>query len=272
MKRKTLGDAVGPIAGIGVHSGMEITVELAPAEIGEGLWLHRSDLGTRIALHLDNALDIPNCTAIGNGPADATLFVEHLMAALHVLGVTDLIVEVSGPEIPLLDGSSLPWFELLADAEWVESEEEIEPLVVGAEIRIEGEGKHMIARPAPLAEFAYDLAYDHPMIGRETVAAGIEPPRFIAEVAPARTFALIEEIGQMTQAGMLKGGSEENCLIVYPDHYSEPPGVVNPFAKHKVVDMVGDFYLLGRPVLGQIAGTRTGHADNRAMLGKIVEG
>jgi UDP-3-O-[3-hydroxymyristoyl] N-acetylglucosamine deacetylase len=267
--RRSLAQPAGPVTGLGVRAGFDVSVRLLPAEPGQGLWLERTDLGLRLPLHLSHALDLPSCTAIGTCAEDATLFVEHLMATLHVAGLTDLTVQVSGPEVPLLDGSARMWHELLRQAGVVSFRDPIVPVEVTAPVRL-GEQNDtapwITAEPSTVPRFCYELRYDHPMIGRQEAEFTVSQASFGAELAAARTFAPAEELQQSIDAGILKGGSEENCLVIYADHYSAPPNLPDAFARHKIMDMLGDLYLLGRPVWGAISGHRTGHSHNRRLL------
>ncbi|NSW54821.1 MAG: UDP-3-O-[3-hydroxymyristoyl] N-acetylglucosamine deacetylase [Armatimonadetes bacterium] len=266
IPRCTLAAPAGPVRGVGVRSGRNITVTLRPANSGQGLAIRRSDLGVEYPLHLDNALNLPTCTAVGTSPQDATLFVEHLMAVLHVHRITDLVLELDGPEIPLLDGSAAPWNALVRQAGTRELEGSVEPVVVSENVRL-GEGDRWIeARPADAATFCFDLQYDHPMIRCEIARFSMDADGFARMLAPARTFALKEELDAAVAAGELKAGTEENCRIIYQDRVSEPATLPDELARHKVLDMLGDLYLLGRPVIGEIHGYRTGHAQNRELL------
>jgi UDP-3-O-[3-hydroxymyristoyl] N-acetylglucosamine deacetylase len=270
LPRKTLAVATAPVTGVGVRTGQPMTVRLLPAESGAGLALARTDLGVSVPLDLRHALDAPSCTAVGTGLADATLFVEHVMATLHIHGLTDLVVEVSGPEIPLLDGTALPWQGAILAAGVRELSGHVEALVVGGPVRLEEGDKWISAHPAAAARYEFELAYANPQIGVE--AAIFEPAveDFATMLAPARTFALVEEIEQAAAAGLLKGGSEENCRIVYADHVSDPPTLPDEYARHKLLDMLGDLYLAGRPIVGRITGHRTGHSHNRALLRQLA--
>jgi len=271
MRRRTIAAATQALSGIGVRSGAQISVSLMPAEACGGLRIQRTDVGACVPLHLDRALDLPNCTAVGTCEQDATLFVEHLMAALHMHCVTDVTVRVDGPEIPLLDGSALPWSRLIADAGVRELDQHIEPLTVTAPLRVEESDKWVSAEPAPTASYTFDLKYENPLIGHEVTSFLPAKDSFDDALAPARTFALFEEIQQAIAAGMLRGGTQENCRIVYADRYSDPPTLPQEFARHKIVDMLGDLYLLGRPVVGRFMGYRSGHAHNRALLCKLAK-
>jgi UDP-3-O-[3-hydroxymyristoyl] N-acetylglucosamine deacetylase len=266
--RRTLAAASPPITGIGVRSGRDASVRLLPAD--DGLFIHRTDIGARVPLHLDYALGIPSCTAIGTGPQDATLFVEHLMAALHALGITDLTIELDGPEIPLLDGSALPWVSATGDAGLADLPGQVEPLVVTEPIELRDGDKSIAAEAAAVLSLTYALSYANPLIGAEAATFTPGENAFATHLAPARTFALIEEIEQARAAGVLRGGSEGNCRIVYADHMSDEPTLPDEFARHKLLDMMGDLYLLGRPVIGAIRADRTGHAYNRELLRRLA--
>jgi UDP-3-O-[3-hydroxymyristoyl] N-acetylglucosamine deacetylase len=238
--------------------------------LGAGLLLRRTDLGFELPLHLSHALDLPNCSAIGTSEADATLFVEHLLATLHVAGVTDVVVEVSGPEVPLLDGSALRWAQAIRQAGIERSAEPISPLSVTTPIRVEEGDRFVEALPADQASFCYELQYDHPLIGAQQACFRPGADDFTATLAPARTFALEQELGHMQRTGLLKAGSEDNCLVVYSDRLSAQPSLPSEFARHKILDLLGDLYLLGRPVVAAVRGHRSGHSHNRRLLGRLA--
>lgn len=269
LASKTLSRPTEAIRGVGVRSGLEITVRLIPAEAGAGLTVHRTDIGARVPLDLRHALELPNCTAVGTCAEDAVMFVEHLMAALHVHGVTDLVVEVDGPELPLLDGSARAWDGLLREAGVEDLGGEVQPIVVTQAVRIEDGEACLVAEPGPPTVFAYELEYAHPLIGRQEARFAPGRDEFAADLAPARTFALIEDLRQAQAAGLVRGGGEENCRIAYAERWSAAPTLPDECARHKILDMLGDLYLLGRPVWGRIKGRRSGHAHNRALLLKL---
>ncbi|MGC9318571.1 MAG: UDP-3-O-acyl-N-acetylglucosamine deacetylase [Armatimonadota bacterium] len=251
-------------ADIGVRSGQQVKLTLAPAEIGAGLTLERSDLGRRCPLDLEHCAAGPAATVCGEGEA-AVCFVEHLLAALWARGVTDCVVRIDGPEVPLFDGSALPMLELIDEAGVARSGAPLEPLEVAEPAMVIDEHRALCALPGEPAEFAYSLDYDHPVIGRQF--ASFVPGRddFDVEVAPARTFITLEEAEELREAGLLAAGSEENCLVVYPDHCSQEPAIPQAFARHKLLDLLGDLYLLGRPVLGRVFAFYTGHRHNHEL-------
>ncbi|MEA3400678.1 MAG: UDP-3-O-acyl-N-acetylglucosamine deacetylase [Armatimonadota bacterium] len=251
-------------AGVGVRSGQDVTLTIGPAEIGAGLTVERADLGERWPLDLAHCAPGPGATVCGEGDA-AVCFIEHLLAALWSRGITDCLVSLDGPEVPLFDGSALPLLEVIDEAGVARSGAPLEPLEVGEPAMVIDEHRALCALPGEPAEFAYSLEHDHPLIGRQFVSFVPERDDFEVEVAPARTFITLEEAEELREAGMLAAGSEENCLVVYPDHCSEEPAISQAFARHKLLDLLGDLYLLGRPVLGRIFAFYTGHRHNHEL-------
>jgi len=268
MYRATLSSRVSARQ-LGVRSGREIELVMEPAKIGQGLMLARSDLGQEWPLDLAHSSPGPGCTVSGEGEA-AVVFVEHLLAALGAAGVTDARILLSGPEVPMFDGSALPLLSLIEEAGVARSDVELGPLVVEEPVMVADEGMALFAAPGEPAEFAYALKYDHPLIGSGFASFCPDTGDFAAELAPARTFLTLEEAQAARAAGLLNGGGEENALVVYADHLSEEPALPNAFARHKLVDLLGDLYLLGRPVLGRVFAFYTGHRHNYALAHSLM--
>ena len=196
-------------------------------------------------------------------------FIEHLLAALHAGGVSDLLVEVSGGEVPMFDGSALPFWQMLQDAGLTDHAKPLAPMVVREEIVIEQGDKVLRALPADTPAFEYALSHPHPMVGEQGARYDPATDDFARDLAPARTWGLYEELAHLRSAGLLVGGSEENAVIIFADHLSAPLAWPNAFARHKLLDLYGDLYLLGAPVIGSILAVRTGHADNH-LLAKAI--
>lgn len=256
--------------GVGVRFGGSVTLSLGPAEPGEGIVLERTDLGERWPLDLEHSMPGPGCTISGEGDAGVH-FVEHLMAALWARDVTDCVVSVDGREIPLFDGSVRPILSLIDEAGARQTDCAIAPIVIDQELLSSNEECAVSVLPGQPTSFAYALWYRHPMIGRQFASFKTATGDFDSELAPARTFITVEEAEEARKAGLLAEGSEENAIIVYEDHLSDEPDLPVAFARHKIVDMIGDLYLLGRPIIGRFFGFYTGHQQNHALAHEICK-
>jgi UDP-3-O-[3-hydroxymyristoyl] N-acetylglucosamine deacetylase len=205
-------------------------------------------------------------------PDSHVAYIEHLMAALAAGGITDLKVQVNGPELPLLDGSARPWVALLKEAGVAEAEGDVFPLAPAEPVVIcEGEA-FLSALPAGETELVYVLDHPHPLVGRQWARFRPATDDFAAEIAPARTFTTEQEARQAQAQGLLKGGSEENAIVIYPDHLSAPPGLPHAFARHKLLDLIGDLYLLGRPLRARVVAYQSGHELNHRLAQALASG
>jgi len=254
-------------SGTTLLSGQPVTVSLHPAQSGAGIVFRHTPTGTDIPATLDHVADVPQCTSLQAGGVRID-FVEHLLAVLAAGGVTDVLVEVDGGEAPLLDGSAAPYEALLCEAETQPLPETVEPIRLRESVKVETEQKVIIALPGN-PEFWYLLDHEHPLIGRQ--AAIYRPLRddFRSQVAPARTFTTEEEAQALIAARGLEGADESMAIVAYADRLSAPEPFPNSFAMHKVIDMLGDLYLLGRPLHATVIAYRTGHTDNRALARAI---
>jgi UDP-3-O-[3-hydroxymyristoyl] N-acetylglucosamine deacetylase len=255
------------ISGKTLLTGEPVTVSLHPAESGSGIVFRHGPTGTDTPAMLDHVADVPQCTSL-QAEGVGIDFVEHLLAALAAGGITDVLVEVDGGEVPLLDGSAAPYEALVREAEPQPLTEALEPIRLQESVKIEGEGKVIIALPGEPA-FWYLLDHEHPLIGRQ--AAIYRPLRddFGTQVAPARTFTTEAEARALIAARGIEGADEGMAIVAYADRLSAPEPFPNSFAMHKVIDMLGDLYLLDRPLHATVIAYRTGHADNRALARAI---
>lgn len=267
-RRSVASNAV--ITGLGVRSGLQITVTIEPAEVGHGIVISRRDAGLAWPADLAHIVALPACSSIGDEHCRVD-FVEHLMAALWGTEVTDALISIDGPEVPLLDGSALPFFRAISEAGVTGLEGEVEALIPSEPIFSLGDDRALIVLPADSPRFSYSLVHPHSLIGHQFADFRAATDNFGEWAAPARTFATWPELSALQQAGLLKEGSDENCLIVFDDHMSAEPFAANAMARHKLLDMLGDLYLTGRPLCAHVIGYKTGHADNRALAAKILE-
>ena len=275
MKRATVAQSVSA-EGIGVASGRSLSLRFEPAPEGAGLRVFRSDLGVDIPLSIDFVREVSNCTAVEHNGADVYI-IEHLMAALAAFGITDLRVITDGPEIPIFDGSAARLCAMLRQAGIRTLSGENEPLTITNKIVVEHKGRRLQVLPPTSngwCEITYHLDHPHPLIGRQQVTLALPSEAeeiFARELAPARTFILEQEAVALQETGWLSGGSEENAIIIYDDHYSAAPKLEQEFARHKILDLLGDLYLLNRRVVGRIIAQRTGHAHNHQLARKLRE-
>ena len=265
---RTLGRSVVS-SGLGLHSGVRTGLILHPLPAGSGIRFGRVSGEGQMAAHLDNVESTGYATTLyKDGLVVRT--VEHLMAALHAYGVTNLLVKVEG-EVPILDGSAVEFCELIESAGVEEQASEIPSVTVDEEVRLDlGPDRFISLRPADGLRLTYELVYPEP-IGSQTFCFELDGPgSFREQIAPARTFGFVEEIHALERAGLGQGGKLGNFILI------SEGGVVNTelrfpeeLARHKVLDLLGDLYLLGAPVRGEVHARKTGHSDNIALLRKV---
>lgn len=276
-RRVTLAKDVS-IKGIGLHSGVGAEVVLRPSLAGGGVVLRRGDVtGGEFVVEAGMVQVSPLCTLLENARGVTLSTVEHLLSALHGLRVDSVIVDIHGPEVPILDGSALPWVELIDQAGRVELEAERNWLKVEKPVVLDAEGRVLLATPDARLGMRAECVIDfpHPMIGRQVWKGVLDEATFRREIAPARTFVQEKDIAAAQAAGLAKGGSLENAVV-----FGSDGGVLNKeglrFAdepvRHKVLDLLGDLYMEGRCVSGAFSVTAPGHVANNMLLRKLVLG
>jgi UDP-3-O-[3-hydroxymyristoyl] N-acetylglucosamine deacetylase len=250
--------------GVGIHTGETNTLTFYPAEPGTGIVFRHN--GITFSPTAQSVVDTGRCTVIGssNGQENTRLAtVEHLFSAFYGLQITDIIVETSGgPEVPIGDGSATVWCELFLSAGLMG--ESLLPQKLVAPLSVTGKnGDFIAAYPSDKLTMTVAMHYDHPLIG--TQIARFETDNYVAEIAPARTFGLIEEVEQLLKMGLAKGGSLDNAIIVHPDHYSTPLRFDNELARHKLLDLIGDLRLAGPLPVADYIAVKPGHRLNNTF-------
>ncbi|HVO20712.1 MAG TPA: UDP-3-O-acyl-N-acetylglucosamine deacetylase [Anaeromyxobacter sp.] len=257
--------------GVGLHSGKPATLTLAPAPADAGIRFVRMDVGVEVAARSERVVDTTLSTSIGDGKTRIAT-VEHVMAALHGMGIDDCRVEVDGPEVPILDGSAAPFVVLIREAGVKLLPVGKRYLVVERPVEI-GDGDKL-ARLEPGDGFSIDFTADfgHPLITNQSFRVTLSDRVFEREVARARTFCFMKDIERMQAMGLARGGSLENAIVVDEFSILNPEGLRFPdeFARHKVLDAVGDLALLGLPVIGHLIARKSGHALNQALVRKVL--
>ncbi len=257
--------------GIGLHSGAKVAMSLMPASADTGIVFRRTDLGLDIPARHDLVTETRLCTQLSHPdhPHAHIRTVEHVMAALAGTGVDNAIVTVDGPELPILDGSAAPIVFLIDCAGRASQAAPRRAIEIIKTVRVEHGGASAELRPGG-ATLDLSLSIDFPAaaIGRQALTLSLTEPGFRAALADARTFTLAQEIEAMQQAGLARGGSLKNAIVVDGERVLNPEGLraPNEFVRHKMLDAIGDLALAGARIHGRFVAHRTGHALHNRLL------
>jgi UDP-3-O-acyl N-acetylglucosamine deacetylase len=271
IKQKTLQKSV-VLSGQGLHSGVKTGLILHPLPANSGILFTGISGDVTVPAHLDYVGSTGYATSLrSKGYAVGT--VEHLLAVLHSYGITNLLVKVQG-EIPIMDGSAVEFCQAIDEAGIQEEEEECAPIVVDRIYRVEAKGGESISiEPADVFSVRYFLRYPTPVGEQEHHYVFAGPELFKSEIAPARTFGFMRDIEKLQTMGLAGGGKLNNCILIGDDKIINTDlRYGNELARHKILDIVGDFYLFNRPIIGAVTARMTGHSDNIALLRQIRAG
>ncbi len=262
-------------AGVGVHSGRNVRLSLRPAAPGHGIVFVRTDVhdrDNRIPVSGEAVLDSRLNTLIGNEAGVTLATIEHLMAAFCALGISNVLVEVDGPELPIMDGSALPFVQLLDQAGFRRQQAPLRHIEVLEPIVVEDGDKLAALLPCDRYEMFFEVAFDSPVIGHQCVDFVVDEQTFRDEIAGARTFGFAHEVEALRRAGLAQGGSLENAVVIEGDTILNPGGLrmEREFARHKALDAIGDLYVLGAPLLARYEGRKSGHALNNKLVRKLL--
>ena len=269
LKQRTIKAAI-KTTGVGLHTGARVDLTLRPAAPDTGIVFHRVDLPEVVTIPA-NALNVGDTRLSSSLERDGVRIstVEHLMSALAGLGVDNVHVDVSGPELPIMDGSAGPFVFLLQSAGMVEQAARKRYLRIKEPVEVRQDDKW--ARFEPHHGFVLDFTIDfpHPVFGSENrhVVIDFAEHSYTKEVSRARTFGFMQDVETMRAAGLALGGSLQNAIVLDETRVLNSEGLRydNEFAKHKVLDAIGDLYLLGHPLIGTFAAFKSGHALNNAV-------
>ncbi len=277
MKQRTIGRTVA-FTGMGLHRGEETTMRFHPAEANEGWWFVRSDLEgqPRIRVSPEAAASCgpgQRHTVLARGEAEIHT-IEHVLAAVSGLGIDNLVIELDGAEVPEpIDGSSAAFVALLEEAGIVELEPEREPFVIRRPVCYSNDGVEIIATPYDGLRLSFTIQFENAVLGTQHMSLEITPESFKEEIAGARTFVLYRDVERLREMGLIKGGTLKNAVVVKEDGLmnEEPLRYPNEPVRHKILDLLGDLAVLGRPVRGHIHAIRSGHHHNAAFLRDLVK-
>jgi len=276
MYQRTLKAPIGCV-GVGLHSGSRVSLTLHPAPQNHGIVFRRIDLRRDVPARYDYVTDGRLATSLIH-PDDPTArigTVEHLMAALAGTGVSNLLVEVDGPELPILDGSASPYVFLIDCAGIAEQEAVQKVIEIRRPVRVAEGDSFVELRPARAGfsglEMELSIDFAATAIGRQSVSFRLSSMNFRHQLCRARTFALAEEVEKLRAAGLARGGSLENAVVVDQARVLNPGGLrmEDEFARHKLLDAVGDLALAGAAIHGRFVAHRSGHALNNRLLRRL---
>jgi UDP-3-O-acyl N-acetylglucosamine deacetylase len=271
LKQKTLGHSV-VTSGQGLHSGIKTGLVLHPLPPNSGILFTGISADARVQAHIDNVVSTGYATSLRNaGMSVATI--EHFLSALHSYGITNLLVKVQS-EIPILDGSAIEFCRLIDEAGVQEQSVECAEIVVDRAYRAGKEnGESICIEPADVFSVHYELRYPKPVGYQEYTYIHRGADSFREEIAPARTFGFLRDIAQLEKMGLAAGGRLSNFILIDDEKIVNTElRFADELARHKILDIIGDFYLLGRPIRGAITARMTGHSDNIALLRELKRG
>jgi UDP-3-O-[3-hydroxymyristoyl] N-acetylglucosamine deacetylase len=266
----TLKSEIG-CSGTGLHTGETVSILLKPAPANTGIVFRRTDQignGAEIPALVKNVVEATLCTTLGNEDGITVATVEHLLAALAGCLIDNVIVEVEGSEIPIMDGSAAPFVFLIECAGVVAQDAPRRVIEVLKRIDVEIDGRQVSLSPGNGFSVGFGIDFDSGAIGRQDMEVHLVNGTFKGEISRARTFGFAEEVDQLRRMGLALGGSLDNAVVVSGDEILNDEGLryEDEFVRHKILDCVGDLYLAGAPISGHFQGFRSGHAMNHEIV------
>lgn len=274
IKQRTLKNAIRA-TGVGLHSGIKVEMHLRPAPVNSGIVFRRMDIPSAVDLKADPYLvtDTRLCSVLESGNAKVAT-VEHLMSALAGMGIDNIYVDLNGPEVPIMDGSSAPFVFLLQSA-GIEEQDALKKYVrITQPVEVHDGDKWVRFTPHNGFRIEFTIDFDHPVFdkGAQKVVVDFDHTAYTKEVARARTFGFMHEVEALRNHGLALGGSLDNAIVMDEFRVLNTDGLryEDEFAKHKVLDAIGDLYLLGHPIIGAFEAYKSGHALNNRLLRELL--
>jgi len=268
-------DRAARLSGVGLHSGRDTALTLQPAPADSGIAFARSDLsaGDRfIRVSGEAVCDTRLGTVIANACGAQVSTIEHLMAALAATGVDNLVIEVDGPEAPIMDGSATSFLEAIDAAGLRRQAAPRRHIEILETVEVAGQDNWARLIPASQFEVSLEIVFEAPAIGRQALDLVVDEASFRTELAHARTFGFLGDVDQLRAAGLGRGASLANTVVVDGERVLNPEALRGPddFVRHKALDAVGDLYLLGAPIVGRYEALRPGHALNNRLVRELL--
>jgi UDP-3-O-[3-hydroxymyristoyl] N-acetylglucosamine deacetylase len=256
------------VEGIGLHSGDPVKLTLSPAAADTGILFRAAD-GTLVPADIDHVVDGRGATTLGAFGVRVRT-VEHLMAAAAALGIDNLVADISAEEVPALDGSSKPFVDLLYSAGSVTLPVPRRPVAVRERVRVGDNSRWLEITPSDSFRITYTLDNPHPVVGLQVASLEVSESTFVEELAPARTYGFLRDVAVMRKNGLARGGSLDNAVVVGKRSVlNDSLRFQDEFVRHKMLDLVGDLWLLGRPLQGHVTAHNGGHALNHELVAAV---
>lgn len=260
------------VSGVGLHSGVNVSIRILPARAGQGVTFVRSDLDDfTIPANWRYVAKVSYATSLmRQGVLLSTT--EHLLSVLYSMGIDNARVEIDNLEVPILDGSGLPFVKLLENAGVKRLRRRRRVLRIVSPVEVEDKGKRIAILPHDSFRITCETNYGHPLAGRQVMELELTPGEYAKSIAPARTFGFAQDLERMRDMGLIRGATLDNAICFNGTGILNPGGLRFPdeCCRHKVLDLIGDLALIGRPLVGHVIAEQAGHAMHTALVHKIM--
>jgi len=272
VRQQTLKNSIH-CSGVALHSGAKVNMTLHPAEANTGIVFRRTDAdgGSEVEALWSNAVETPLCTTLVDGRGNQIATIEHLMSALSGCGIDNAVIELNGPEVPIMDGSAAPFVFLIECAGVTLQDSPRRAIRILSETTVSEPHRSATLSPGAGYTVGFDIDFGDTLIGQQEWFTEVTESAFKRDVARARTFGFVQDIERMRAMGLARGGSLDNAIVVNGQEIMNEEGLRygNEFVRHKVLDSIGDLYLAGGPILGHFQGDKAGHALTLRLLNTL---
>ena len=272
MREQTLAGPIG-FSGVGLHTGQQATMRILPASPGKGIVFRRLDLDNfELRADVGSVERVAYATTLmSRGVWIST--VEHLLSSFYALGIDNAVIELDNFEVPILDGSALPYTEAIEQAGIVQLQTPRTYIRIEKPFVLEEGTKSIAIYPSDTLSLEYEIGFPHPLIGHQKLEIEITPENYRTQIAPARTFGFYHEVEALQKAGLVRGGTLENAIVLTENGMLNETSLRYPdeFVRHKILDLLGDFALIGQRVLGRLTANRAGHALHTRFVAALLE-
>jgi UDP-3-O-[3-hydroxymyristoyl] N-acetylglucosamine deacetylase len=261
------------VSGVGLHHGAPVHLRITPAPAATGIVFVRTDLeNTKIPASWEYVERVSYATSLMHPRGIFISTTEHLLSVLYSMRIDNAFVEIDNLEVPILDGSGLPFVELIRRAGVRQYRRPRRYLRVIKPVSVEGNGKRVAILPSDRFQLRCHNFFDHPMVGHQSLELEVTPENYARDIAPARTFGFEYELEQMRDMGLIRGASLDNAVCFTRDGVANPGGLRfdDECCRHKALDLIGDLALIGKPLLGVLDADKAGHAMHVALVNKIM--